>query len=115
VTTTEPTSTDDNAFWMTYTAQDSAGNVAQAFRQVLVVCSSGEAICQAGKTDRKASCSVNGQCLDEDVAAVMSGTRGAEETGAHMGTMSSSWRRRFKHPRECAHLRCLTIILVLTV
>jgi hypothetical protein len=79
ITTEEPT--EDGGFWVTYTAQDNAGNRAKAFRQVSVVCPSGERICKANLGTRR-TCSVNGKCVDMSLAAAVTGT-GVAGTGVN--------------------------------
>jgi hypothetical protein len=78
ISTEEPTS--DDGFWVTYVAEDKAGNVAKAFRQVLVVCPDGEQICNANQNQQR-TCSVKGKCVDKLLAAAVAGTEGAA-TGA---------------------------------
>lgn len=71
---TEQPVTGEDAFWITYTAEDEAGNVARAFRQVLVVCPVGETICNSSVAGGARACSVEGQCVDESLAAAVSAT-----------------------------------------
>ncbi|GFR45387.1 hypothetical protein Agub_g6765, partial [Astrephomene gubernaculifera] len=66
---------ESNPFVIAYTAWDSAGNVAVAFRRVYVVCPEGERVCSAADTsDGVPTCSVGGGICGTTITQTSSNT-----------------------------------------
>ena len=68
------------AYWISYTATDSAGNQGTGLRQVVVTCPGKETICWEDDAMRQSACSLNGRCVDESLSAL--GTQNVDGVNA---------------------------------
>ena len=83
---------EDDPWVITYTADDSAGNRATAFRRVLVVCEAAERVCYGNETaDGLLGCSTGGICGVALTQSTGSGpSSGPSSSGGSSGGSSSS-------------------------
>lgn len=65
---------EDEAYWITYTGMDSAGNIGTGLRQVLISCPENEQVCWENDDSRPSACSLNGRCVDQSLSAALGST-----------------------------------------